>query len=255
MKIMYTIIFIIIGMVLGSFYNVLGFRLPKSESILKPRSHCPKCNHYLKWYELIPVFSYIIQKGRCLNCKEKISVFYPLIELFTGLLFGIAYYSFGFTPNLYICLALISVLMIIMVSDLNFMIIPDEILIFFSIVILVIKVFGVGLLQTGISIMYGLLMFLIMYLIMLLGNKLFKKESLGGGDIKLMFLVGIVLHPTLAIFSIFLASVMALPVSLIIYKKNKEHVIPFGPFIALAAVLLYFFKVDISIFNTLLFLN
>ena len=93
MKIYFTIVFFLLGMILGSFYNVVGYRLCKNESIIKPGSHCPKCNHKLSFLELIPVFSYVFLKGRCKACKEKISLFYPLIEFFTGLLFATCFYS------------------------------------------------------------------------------------------------------------------------------------------------------------------
>ena len=85
-----------------------------------------------------------------------------------------------------------------------------------------------------------------MYLIMKLGNFVFKKESLGGGDVKLMFLSGLVLHPIVGVFSIFLASILALPISLILLHTNKEHVIPFGPFIAIAILILFYMKIDIN---------
>ena len=104
MEIYYYILFFIFGLCFGSFYNVLALRLPKGESIIKPKSHCPKCLHTLKWYELIPIISFIIQKGKCKNCHTKLSFFYPFTELVTGLLFVISYYSFGFSYDLIIAL-------------------------------------------------------------------------------------------------------------------------------------------------------
>ena len=98
---------------------------------------------------------------------------------------------------------------------------------------------------------WGLLTFGVMYGIMLLGNFMFKKETLGGADIKLMFLAGLTLHPILGILVIFVASCIALPVSLIIYMTDKEHIIPFGPFLAAAMVLMYFMKIDIDVFLSL----
>ena len=97
MEVMYLISFFLIGAVLGSFYNVLGSRIPKGESIVKPRSHCEKCGHILKWYELIPVFSFLFLRGRCSKCKVKLSWLYPFSEVFCGILFAISYYSYGFT--------------------------------------------------------------------------------------------------------------------------------------------------------------
>ena len=87
----------IMGLLFGSFYNVVGMRLPNNESIVFPGSHCEKCNHKLKWFENIPLISYIILGGKCSNCKTKISIWYPAIELFTGMLFLISDYTFGLT--------------------------------------------------------------------------------------------------------------------------------------------------------------
>lgn len=91
----YLILFFITGLLFGSFYNVVGLRLPKKESIIYPSSHCPKCNHKLSWYELIPVLSYIFLKGKCKNCKEKISIMYPVVELISGILFALSIIPLG----------------------------------------------------------------------------------------------------------------------------------------------------------------
>ena len=97
MEIYYTILFFILGTILGSFYNVIGYRLPKGESVLYPRhSYCPNCHHSLSKWELIPVLSFLFQGGKCKHCHHPISFFYPLIELLTGVLFAISFYSFGF---------------------------------------------------------------------------------------------------------------------------------------------------------------
>ena len=88
MNLLITIYFWIIGCIFGSFFNVVGYRVPNGLSIIKPGSFCPKCNHKLKWYELIPIFSYLVQKGKCRSCNERISVIYPAVELSTGILFA-----------------------------------------------------------------------------------------------------------------------------------------------------------------------
>lgn len=253
MEIYYYILFFVIGICLGSFYNVIGLRVPKGESIVKPKSHCMKCNHELKWYELIPVFSFIIQKGRCTCCKTKLSLFYPIIELATGLLFVVSFYSFGFSIDLIIALTLVSLFMVVIVSDLSYLIIPDSFIIIPSVIIFIVKIIQFGFIKGFIQFGYGFISFLIMYLIMVLGNKLFKKESLGGADIKLMFLVGLTLNPMFSIIVIFLASIIALPVSLFLLIKNKEHVIPFGPFLVLGLLIVYFTKLNIiEIFKNIL---
>ena len=246
------VVFFIFGAVLGSFYQVIGERLPKGESITSPKySYCPNCKKRLKWYELIPIFSYIIQFGKCRNCKKEISLMYPFIELLTGALFAVSYYSFGFSYDLIISLTLASFFTIVIVSDLTYMIIPDEVTLVSSLIILVTTFLKLGLGNGLVQLGSGLLAFGVMYLIMVIGNIIFQKETLGGADIKLMFIAGLVLHPYLAIFVIFIASCIALPVSLIIYVTNKEHMIPFGPFLVASIIFIFFLKVDVDMFMQL----
>lgn len=238
----------IIGAVFGSFFNVVGYRLPKGESIISPPSHCPNCNHKLKWYELFPIFSFIIQKGKCRKCHKKISWFYPVFETICGLLFALAFISFEFSPKIIIAVTFISMLIIIVVSDYHYMIIPDEVLIFFAIVLSLEIGFIDGFKEMVIALGNGALAFLTMWGIKLLGDFLFKKESMGGGDIKLMFIFGLVLSYPMSIIAIFIASLIGLPISLLLMKSDS-HEIPFGPFLAMGAVIILLTKID---FNTVL---
>lgn len=99
LEVLTCIMIFISGLVLGSFYNVVGYRLPNNMSIIYPRSHCPNCNHELKFYELIPVISYIFLLGKCKVCKKRISIFYPFFEIITGILFLLSYFVFGLSIN------------------------------------------------------------------------------------------------------------------------------------------------------------
>ena len=121
----YIIIFIF-GSIMGSFLNVLAVRLSNNESIIYPRSHCHNCNHKLKWYELIPIISYIIQKGKSRCCHTRIPISYLIVEIVTGALYCTAYHSFGFTNELIISLIFISSLIVVIISDIEYMIILDE---------------------------------------------------------------------------------------------------------------------------------
>lgn len=233
----------ILGTILGSFYNVVGYRIPKGESIVYPSSHCTKCNHKLKFYELIPVVSYIFLKGKCKKCGEKISLFYPIFEALTGLLFALAYLSFGFSLKLIIALTFISMVIIITVSDYHYFIISDEVLIFFGILLWLEILFINGLDAALWSLVHGLIAMGVMYLLKLFGDFLFKKESMGGGDIKLMFIFGMVLSFPVAILSIFVGSFIGLPISLVAVYKNKTDIIPFGPFLSAGATLLLLLQV------------
>ncbi len=121
-----------LGLVLGSFYNVVGLRVPKKESLIKPPSHCPQCGRRLAYRDLVPVFSWLFLKGQCRTCKAPIPAFYPIMELATGLLFVLMLWRFGLSGELFVALALVSLLIIITITDLKYMLIPDKILLFFS---------------------------------------------------------------------------------------------------------------------------
>ena len=135
--------FFMIGAIFGSFYYVVAYRIPKGESIIYPSSHCPNCNHKLGPLELIPIFSYLFQLGKCKNCKQKISIFYPLFEIACGLLFGFSYLLNGLDWNLFICITFVSMIMIVILSDYYYMIIPDSVLIVFS-CLLIIEMFFIN---------------------------------------------------------------------------------------------------------------
>ena len=240
MNIFYLIIFFISGTLMGSFLTVIGLRLPKGENFTTTRSHCDSCGHVLSMGEMIPILSYLFQRGRCRYCGQKIDVLSTFVELFTGALFLVAFYAFGFSYELLIALGIVSLLMIVVVSDITYLIIPDEVLVFFSIYFILVQILNLGLIGAGKQLLSGLFLFGIMYLIMLIGNKALKKESLGGGDIKMMFVFGLILDPLLGTLSIFIGSLIALPISLILLKKQSERVIPFGPFLLLALTFIYF---------------
>lgn len=247
MEIYYTIVFFIFGTIFGSFFNVVGSRLPNGESIIYPPSHCTNCNHQLTWKELIPIFSFLLQGGKCKNCNQKISWFHPLYELATGFLFALSYQVFGFSMNFVIAITFLSTLMILIVSDYYYMIIPDQVLFVGIILVMIELLIKNGLNSLIFSILDGIISFFIMYIIKLIGDFLFKKESMGGGDIKLLFLFGLVLGPLTSVISIFLASFIALPISLLILYKNKTNIMPFGPFLSVSALILFFLQFDIEL--------
>ncbi len=252
MNVFYLIIFFIIGLFMGSFYTVVGLRLPRGENFITNRSYCDSCHHELSFLDMIPLLSFLFLKGRCRYCKSKIDDLSTYMEFFTGVLFALSFYVFGFSYQLFIALGIITMLIVLSVSDISYMVIPDEVLIFFSGYFLIIITLQSGILEALVSFVSGLALFGVMYLIMIIGNFLFKKESLGGGDIKLMFVVGLLLHPLLGIVVIFIASFIALPVSLMILLKKNQNLIPFGPFLLISFALVYFTQIDVNqIFNFL----
>ena len=244
-----SILFFIVGTIFGSFYNVVGYRVPLGQSLLYPSSHCTNCNHKLAPYELIPIFSFLFLGGKCHNCKQKISWFYPIFEFLSGLSFILSFMIFGLTLECLLSILFMSMLIIIIISDYQTMIIPDEILIVFTVLILIVEFLIGGFPKVGISLLNGVGSFIFMLLLKLFGDFIFKKESMGGGDIKLLGVYGIVLGFSISIVSVFLAAIIGLPISLIILNKKKSHEIPFGPFLAISAMILFLCKID---FNTLI---
>lgn len=238
MELYYSIIMFVFGTIFGSFYNVVGDRLPNNESIIKPGSHCPKCGHFLKPLELIPILSYLFQGGKCKNCKCKIPIIHPIFESFCGIMFLICYKVFGFTGDLLISLTFISMLLIIIISDINYYIIPDEVLIVGGLLLVIETIAFKGFNILFNHLLYGIIAFVVMLLIKLAGDFIFNKESMGGGDIKLMFFFGFILGWEMSLLTIFLGSIIGLPISLIILYKKKTNIIPFGPFLSIAAMII-----------------
>lgn len=246
MIVLYLIIFFLFGLFMGSFYTVVGSRFPKNENFIMSRSYCDHCHHKLSFFDMIPVLSFFLLKGRCRYCNAEIDNLSSCMEIFTGILYSLAFYTFGFSYELLIALGIISMLIIISVSDISYLIIPDELLIFFTGYFLIINLLNVGAMKTLYCLLSGILLFCVMYAIMMFGNFLFKKECLGGGDIKMMFVFGLVLHPLLGVITIFIGSLLALPISLFILFKKRQNLVPFGPFLLISLAFVYFTKIDVG---------
>ncbi len=169
---------------------------------------------------------------------------YPIVELCTGILFAVSFYKYGFSTDFILALLLSSLLMIIVVTDLNFYIIPDSITIAFGLLIFIYNIISKGILDACTYAVYGLIMFGLMYALMMFGNALFKKESLGGGDIKLMGILGMINKPIVSISSLTISAFIALPCSIYFLKKNKDKTIPFGPFLVIGFILIMFLGID-----------
>lgn len=235
------VIFFIMGLIFGSFYNVVAYRLSNNISLINPvRSMCPNCKKELGILELIPIFSYVFLKGKCSICKEKISLFYPFIELLTGINFALSYYLSGFSIDLLIMLILFSYFSIVIYSDFKYMIIPDEVTIV-TVILTLILIIIKGL---YLNILVGFISFLSTYLFAKIISVILKKDAMGGGDIKLMFFVGLLLNYN-ALLAFFISSFLAFPAAFYVTVKNKNSKIAFGPFILLATIIIYIFKLDL----------
>ena len=239
---MLELLILVYGLVLGSFYNVVGLRVPEGKSIVAPRSSCPQCGHQLRASELIPVVSYFIQRGKCRQCKVGISPVYPFFELLTGMLFAVAYLLIGWSGELVIALTLISLFIIITVSDLAYMVIPDKVLLVFAGIFIVERIF-LPLSPWWDSIAGAVAGFMILLFIALI-----SKGGMGGGDIKLFALIGFAIGFKTMLLSFFFATFygafFGIGAMLLGFVKRKQA-IPFGPFIALGSLTAYFFGEEI----------
>jgi len=186
----------------------------------------------------VPVFSYVFLKGKCGGCGTKISWVYPVMELLNGLLFAFAYWKLGFSLELVVALLFITLLVIITVSDIAYMLIPDKILLFFLVPLLVMR-FVSPLTPWWDSLLGAAVGFGVLLLIALV-----SKGGMGGGDIKLFFVVGLVLGTLHTLVTLFFASIFGTIIGLItlrLNKKGRKTPFPFGPSIAIAALLTYFY--------------
>ncbi len=236
------------GSCIGSFLNVCIYRLPREQSIVRPRSRCPSCQHPIAWYDNIPLLSYLALWGACRYCGQRISWRYPVVELLTGLATLAVVSWFGLTPVTFVYLALVCALIVASFIDLEFQIIPDEISLGGLAVGLLLSLLIPALhgtdsrwLSLGRSVIGVLVGGGLLYGTGLLGDFLFRKESMGGGDIKLLAMAGSLLGWKLVLVTFFLAPVLALIPGIVVLLLKRSHVIPYGPFLSMGLVVSLFF--------------
>lgn len=226
------------GLLIGSFLNVVIYRVPRGENIAYPGSHCTNCGHKITPLENIPLVSYILLGGKCSECKDKISVKYPLIELLTGLLFMLTYVMYSFSAQGYFSVVFISLMICIFFIDLEHYIIPDSILAGLlllcigKMVILKHPEFWNGIITTGV-------VFLFFYLVYILSS-----EKFGGGDVKLFTLLALYFGWPQINLLIVMSSVSGLIIAGILILAGiikKDEPIPFGPFIVFSSIITLFY--------------
>jgi len=200
------VLLFIIGACLGSFYLVIGKRLPKGENAINARSKCDHCNHILSWWQLLPVVSYIFLRGKCHYCHKRINFLHFLMEITCGGLFVLAYLYFGVSYEMYMMMIVSSLMLIIFVSDFSYYIILDSPLVIGSILVILCKLYYLGMSSLGSALLSGAALFLSMYFVKFIGDIMFKRESLGGGDIKFAFVMGVVLGFRLGLCALILST-------------------------------------------------
>lgn len=236
------------GICFGSFLNVCIHRWPREESVVSPGSHCPKCEKEITWYDNLPLVSFLLLGARCRNCGVKITWRYFFIELLTGLIWVACWLAWGLTWKAGVAVLLFTVLLGITITDFETQLIPDKFTLPMIAAGLVLSaVFpelhakslwyeGLGTAAAAMLIGGGILL-----LTGLLGNFLFKKESMGGGDIKLLAMLGTFIGIKSIILVFLLGPIVALPFALYSKFVYKEEVIPFGPFLAIAGAWMFLF--------------
>jgi leader peptidase (prepilin peptidase)/N-methyltransferase len=237
------IIVFVFGLCVGSFLNVCIYRIPESKSIVYPGSMCPRCGVGIRFYDNIPLLSYLVLKGRCRNCRTPISIRYPLIEMLSASLAAAVLLKYGLTLEAAITYGFVAVLIVITFIDIDHRIIPDVISIpgiaaFFLAALLLPSVTWldslIGIVAGGGS----------LFLVAWLYHLITRKEGMGGGDIKLLAMIGAMIGWKGVLFTIFVSSATGTVVGLVVMlvkRQNMKLAVPFGPFLAFGAVAYLFY--------------
>jgi len=253
------IIVFIFGSIVGSFLNVCIHRMPKSESVVWPRSHCPKCRKRIPGYDNIPFISFLLLRGRCRFCRQKISWRYPLVELLTALLMVALFNRFGLKYEFFLYMVMLWCLIIATFVDISHRIIPDEVSVGGMIIgFIMVSVTGFTLsplkftfsplVKSALGIIAGGgIIYLTGVIFDLVYFKLLRRpaingetESMGGGDVKLLAMIGAFTGWPLAVLTFFLAPFLGILIGIVNLIAKKDHTIPYGPFLSIAALVSLF---------------
>lgn len=223
----------VVGATIGSFLNVCIHRLPRSESVVFPGSHCPDCDMPIAWYDNVPIASFILLRGRCRRCGTRISYRYPIVEAVTALIWVAAAVRHGISWQGLGVAVFFTILLGIAITDFQTFIIPDEFTIGGAIagVLLSAAPGGITLQQSLLGLVIG---FGFLYLAGLLGEWWLKKPAMGGGDVKMMAMVGAFLGPLGAVLTVFLGALVGTLIFLPLTLRSRR-LVPFGIFLAVGA--------------------
>lgn len=233
----------VIGACVGSFLNVCIYRLPRNQSVVTPRSRCPHCSKPIAWYDNVPLLSYVLLRTACRHCHKTIHWRYPVVETLSGVAAAIVLNQFGFNARGLIYLVFVWALIVVSFIDLEFQIIPDEISLGGLAVgvlcsLLIPRLHGtthvwVALQRSLIGAVVG---GGVLYVTGALGTLVFRKEAMGGGDVKLLAMAGSLLGWKLVVLTFFLAPVLAIGPGVAVLLAKRSHLIPYGPFLSMALV-------------------
>ncbi|HEY3373851.1 MAG TPA: prepilin peptidase [Candidatus Aquicultor sp.] len=245
------ILFFMVGSIIGSFLNVCAYRIPRSESIMFPGSHCPACGGAIAPYDNIPIVSYLLLRGTCRHCRGRIGIRYPLVELTTGALWAAVYYRFGLSSQLAGALFFVTVLTVLSAIDYDTKTLPDKLLLpsiglsALALLLYPIQIDALPLIA-GSGVLRAMFGFVagggLLLIVALLGMLVFKREAMGGGDIKLAAFMGLYLggYVVLAIFIGTFLGTLAGTALMARGKAESKSSMPFGPFLAAGAIVTIF---------------
>ncbi|MFH1846402.1 MAG: prepilin peptidase [Candidatus Omnitrophota bacterium] len=238
----YFIVFVF-GAVSGSFLNVCVYRLPKGKSIVRPRSFCPSCETPVKWYDNIPLISFLVLRGKCRACSKPISFRYFLIELLTALASVFFFYHYSVGVSFFCYWLFLCMLIVVTFIDFEYQEIPDVISLPGILVgLALMTVFRLDGSQRYLGSFLNSFIGIIagggsMFLLGMFGELIFKKEALGGGDVKLMAMIGAFIGWKLVWLTFFIAPVLGAGVGIVLKLRFKQDVIAYGPYLSLAAII------------------
>jgi leader peptidase (prepilin peptidase) / N-methyltransferase len=237
----------IFGSIVGSFLNVCIYRLPKGRSVIFPGSHCPNCTAKIHWYDNIPIWSYLFLRGKARCCKARISLRYFIVEVLTAAAFLILFAAFGLTPKFFAYAIMVSGLIIATFVDFEIQEIPDEVSLGGLVAGIIISIAFPSVLNESTRWHGFLNSFLgalagggMIYAMGMLGEFAFKKEAMGGGDVKLLAMIGSFLGWKMTILTFFIAPAFGAVVGIILKIKEGKETIPYGPYLSLGAIVLIF---------------
>ncbi len=249
-------IIMVYGLLIGSFLNVVIYRLPKNESIVFPGSHCTICNHNLAWFDNIPVISYMLLKGKCRYCKTRISPKYPIIELLNSFFYLLFYMKYGFNTNFFMYSLIFSVLLAITLIDLIHQLIPDSLVAAIVVITILFRIVGYYINSDSLNILDSLSGSLVAGGLFLL-IVLISKGGMGGGDVTLISSLGFVLGLKGILVTIFISFIIGSIVSVLLLSfklKTRKDPIPFGPFIVIGFLITLLYGDQLIIWYTNLLL-
>jgi leader peptidase (prepilin peptidase) / N-methyltransferase len=238
-----AVFFSLVGAAVGSFLNVCILRIPEDLSIITPPSRCPRCGHPIRFYDNIPIISYLLLRGKCRDCEERISPRYPLIEFLTAVVSYILFRQYGLTLGYPVVFVFICTLIVITFIDLDHQIIPHVLTLSGIPIFALLSILFMG--QRAIDVFLGIMIGAgTLYFVAVYYEALTNREGMGGGDINLFAMLGAFLGWESLLFILLVSSLLGALVGLaaiLIKGKNMRYAVPFGPFLCIAAVLYLLF--------------